>query len=119
MSIRNPRQFLISYDIANPKRLGRVHGYLSRRAIAVQYSVFTVRTIVPTLRSMLSELDKIINKHEDDVRAYVLSDRYRADHIGRQILPEGVGVFEGEPNLLNASPEVEQVRRAKLQPAQP
>ena len=34
--------YLIAYDIADPKRLVKVHRTLKRQGLPVQYSVFTV-----------------------------------------------------------------------------
>ena len=40
MSYTERRNWLVAYDIASPRRLARVHRYLKRHAIPVQYSVF-------------------------------------------------------------------------------
>jgi len=101
MAISTPRQFLICYDIADPKRLARVHKYLSARAFPVQYSVFSVRTTARRVDAMLDDLNRIINSREDDLRAYTLSDRTKHTSLGRQILPEGAAVIEDSQGLLD------------------
>ena len=42
MADNQPGLYLIAYDIADPKRLSRVHRALKREGLPVQYSVFTV-----------------------------------------------------------------------------
>ncbi len=43
MSANHAREFIISYDIADPKRLSRIHRMLKRLAMPLQYSVFYAR----------------------------------------------------------------------------
>jgi len=43
VSFSEPHVYLISYDIADPRRLQRVHAFLRRHALPVQYSVFLAR----------------------------------------------------------------------------
>jgi CRISPR-associated protein Cas2 len=37
MALNQPLRYLIAYDIRNPKRLVRVHRYLRRQGMPVQY----------------------------------------------------------------------------------
>jgi len=101
MSISDPRQFLICYDIANPKRLGRVHKYLSTRAFPVQYSVFSARVARDCVDVMLKDLSMVINHREDDIRVYTLSDQSKHTSLGRQILPSGVALIEQSQGLFD------------------
>ncbi len=66
------RLYLVAYDIADPKRLGRVARYMCRYACRVQYSVFVVQMSKPQLAHLLSELETIIDSDQDDIRAYPL-----------------------------------------------
>jgi CRISPR-associated protein Cas2 len=90
MAIHQPRLHLICYDIADPRRLGRVHRFLTRHAVPVQYSVFIVHASAAQVAALLVELGRLIHPRQDDVRCYPLPARLEFDRRGRQLLPEGV-----------------------------
>ena len=90
MSYSEPRNWLVGYDIANHRRLGRVHRFLKRHAIPVQYSVFVLRGDQRALDRVYAEIAQIINPKEDDVRAYYLAERCEVTVLGSQHLPPGV-----------------------------
>src|SRR2546425_11381608 len=56
MSHTEQRNWLIAYDIADPRRLARVHRYLKRHAIPVQYSVFVLHGNQIMLEGILSSI---------------------------------------------------------------
>ncbi|TAL46266.1 MAG: CRISPR-associated endonuclease Cas2 [Methylovulum sp.] len=91
-------QFLIVYDIADPKRLNRVHRYLKKQGIPVQYSVFTTELRRVPLERLLANINAIINRREDDVRCYTLPNKPAFELLGRQIFPEGVMLFSVSGN---------------------
>jgi CRISPR-associated protein Cas2 len=95
MPIDTPRLYLVCYDIADPKRLGRVHRYLRRLGMPLQYSVFTVLLSPRRRPRLLQGISKYIDPLEDDVRLYPLSERLERVTLGRQILPHGVFLPEG------------------------
>ena len=64
--------YLIAYDIADHKRLGRIARYLCQRACRIQYSVFAAVLSRSGLNTLLAELEAIIDDREDDVRIYPL-----------------------------------------------
>lgn len=84
------RNWLITYDIADPRRLKRVHGYLKRYAVPVQLSAFVLQGSQRQLTEVLRGLTERIEPAADDVRAYHLPDRCEVTMLGRQSLPEGV-----------------------------
>jgi CRISPR-associated protein Cas2 len=90
MSFSEQRSWLVAYDVANPRRLGRVHRYLKRHAIPVQYSVFVMRGNEWMLRQVLEGIEERIDPGEDDVRAYHLPNRCEVAMLGSQHLPEGI-----------------------------
>lgn len=90
MSHSEERNWLIAYDIANPRRLVRVHRYLKRHAIPVQYSVFVLRGTQRKLDSVLCGIAERIASAVDDVRAYHLPNQCEVTMLGRQSMPQGV-----------------------------
>ena len=90
MSYSANRNWLIAYDITDPRRLGRVHRYLKSHAIPVQYSVFVFRGNHGDLQEVLGGIAERIEPSVDDVRAYHLPDRCEVAMLGRQDLPEGI-----------------------------
>lgn len=85
-----PRRYLLCYDIADPKRLTRVHRFVSKRAAPLQYSVFIAEMTPFVLDRLLASVAALIKHMEDDVRVYPLPDRIRFATLGRSALPDGV-----------------------------
>ena len=90
MADNAPRLHLVCYDIADPRRLGRVSRCLVRHGLPLQYSVLLVYAHRAGLQAILAELRALIDRREDDVRAYPLPRDADYRHLGRQLLPEGV-----------------------------
>jgi len=90
MADRLPRLHVVCYDIADPRRLVRIHRYLVKRGLALQYSVFLVYTHKAGLLDILAEIQELMEPSEDDVRAYPLPRNLEYTHLGRQLFPEGV-----------------------------
>jgi len=95
MALNDTRAWLICYDIADPKRLGRLHRHIKQFAQPVQYSVFYFEGNHHQLTRRLQDIATRINPREDDVRAYPIPNPPEIDTLGRGGLPEGV--------LLNSS----------------
>lgn len=85
--------WLIAYDIADPRRLGRVHRLLKKVAIPIQYSVFLAWLNERQLRWLVGQLRDRIQAREDDVRLYHLPASAELTVLGKQWLPEGVQLF--------------------------
>lgn len=92
--------YLISYDIANPKRLSRTHRLLKKQGLPVQYSVFTVVMKRPRLLRLLSCLERLIDAREDDIRCYRLPEQGEVKTLGVQLFPEDVLLFTGGVNRI-------------------
>lgn len=95
MALNETRNWLIAYDIADPRRLRRVHRFLSHHAVPVQYSVFATRASTMKLGEIRSGLAQIIDAREDDVRIYPIPEPAHLAVYGKKALPEGLRVIEG------------------------
>lgn len=92
------RNYLITYDISDPKRLGRTHRYLKRVGLALQYSVFVVRLTERQLDRVMIALSKLIDARFDDVRAYPIPADPEWLWLGRRTLPDEVYLLlQGRP----------------------
>jgi CRISPR-associated protein Cas2 len=84
------REYIICYDIRNPKRLNRLHRYLLKHAIPIQYSVFLFSGDDRNLQRCLDAAAPLIDPKEDDLRTYPLPARGLKVRMGRPTLPEGI-----------------------------
>lgn len=82
--------YLICYDIANPKRLGRVHRRVVRHALFLQYSVYYLQGDKPDLQTALNDIKDVIDPMEDDVRAYTIAPLSEAFQLGVPWFPDEV-----------------------------
>ncbi len=83
-------EYLICYDIAEPKRLNRLHRHLKKWAAPLQYSVFLMSGDERQLERCMQQAAKIINSTEDDLRAYPLPKRGLRARVGVAALPAGI-----------------------------
>ena len=84
------RAFVIGYDIANPRRLQRVHREMCKHAAPLEYSVFLLVGDARTKDQCLSKMAALIDDTEDDVRCYPLPVRGFQGRVGRASLPLGI-----------------------------
>lgn len=82
------RVWLISYDVADPRRLQQIHRLLTDHALAMQYSVFVGAFRQKRLDHVVRGIQQVIDPREDDVRAYPIVGRGQVDVIGRNV--EGI-----------------------------
>jgi CRISPR-associated protein Cas2 len=92
--------YLIAYDIADPRRLSRVHRTLKKQGLPVQYSVFTVVLKRKAVLRLLDQINQLIQPVEDDIRCYRLPEQTDIKTLGRQYFPEDVMLFTGGVNRL-------------------
>lgn len=90
MAQNTSARYLVTYDIVNPRRLGRVFRYLKKEGVPVQYSVFLVETSAVKLGQIMGHLARLIDADADDVRAYRLPDNGWQISMGAGILPDDV-----------------------------
>ncbi len=90
--------WLIAYDIADPRRLGRVHRLLKKTAMPIQHSVFLAWLNDRQLNDLVEQLCTHISPREDDVRLYHLPAVTELTMMGKQWLPDGVQLLrDGRP----------------------
>jgi CRISPR-associated protein Cas2 len=89
MSQHATAQWLVTYDIADPRRLSRLFRYLKKHGVPVQYSVFLVEASAVKMAAMMAHVDSMIHPRADDVRAYCLPDKLWQATLGKSILPAG------------------------------
>jgi len=82
--------YIICYDICNPKRLLRIHRALRREAVALQYSVFLFSGTPLQLQRCLEQLESLMDKRHDDIRAYPLPQHGLRYRLGKSLLPSGI-----------------------------
>lgn len=90
MSQNETAHYLVTYDIADPKRLSRLFRFMKKQGVPVQYSVFLVETSAVKIGSLMARIAKMIHAEADDVRAYRLPDNGWKVTLGASILPENV-----------------------------
>ena len=83
-------EFLIAYDITCPRRLARMHRYLTKVAVPIEYSVFFATGELASIMLILTEAASLIDKRSDDLRCYSLPSRGLKTRLGRATLPSGV-----------------------------
>lgn len=83
-------EYLIAYDITSPRRLARMHRYLSRIGAPIQYSIFYVTLDERALERCLAEAASLIDPREDDLRCYPLPERGLRQRLGKATLPAGI-----------------------------
>jgi len=84
------REYIICYDITDPKRLGRIHRALKKKALPVQYSVFLFNGTPDQLALCLARLEALMDPDTDDIRAYPLPQRGLRLALGPGALPGGI-----------------------------
>ena len=84
------RTWLVAYDIADHRRLARVHRCLTKELVAVQYSVFMGELSDRRLATIERRLARLIDPTVDDVRFYLMTKASSIEAIGAARLPEGI-----------------------------
>lgn len=90
MSQHASARWLVTYDIADPRRLGRLFKFLKKQGVPVQYSVFLVEASAVKMGSLIVQIAKMMDADADDVRAYRLPENTWKVTLGNSILPEDI-----------------------------
>jgi len=76
--------YLLAYDIRNPRRLQRTHAYVKKKGVALQKSVFLVRTDNDGLAELKNGVRQLVDSRRDDVRLYPVGNPSALWAAGRQ-----------------------------------
>ena len=95
--------WLVAYDIADPKRLQRVHKAIRKAAEPVQYSVFRIVATRKVVVHLMDELHPLIDPRRDDIRAYPLLTTGQHIVYGLTMLPAGVLAIDQPDLFFNSS----------------
>jgi CRISPR-associated protein Cas2 len=69
------RDYIVTYDICDKKRLAKLARFLEKIAMRVQYSVFLLSSVTKyELLVIIENIKKIIDSDADDVRIYKIID---------------------------------------------
>ena len=108
MAVKKPLPRLLCYDIADPRRLARVHRIVIGHAIPVQYSVYYLYADADALERLCAELREVIHPDEDDIRIYPLHESGGVETLGAQGMPDGIHLAGSAiPEGLNGQPQPE------------
>ncbi len=104
MPYRHKKPCLICYDISDPRRLQKLHRYLLKHALPVQYSVFYASLTTNELGLIKDGINLIIEPREDDIRIYHLPDNPAIETLGRDTLPTGLQLLDTQNKVIFTSP---------------
>ncbi len=86
--------YLVCYDISEPRRLARVYKLMKGKGLHIQYSVFHCSLTWPNLLEIKEKLNYLIDEEEDDIRIYPLPSEEKVIIMGcGDRVPDGVEIF--------------------------
>lgn len=86
--------YLVCYDIREPRRLTRVYQLMKGKGLHIQYSVFHCRLTWQELLELKEKLTGLIDERVDDVRIYPLPSEEKVAVMGcGDRVPGGVEIF--------------------------
>ena len=85
---------LLAYDIADRKRLVRVHHACREWGVPIQYSVFLLPVSPAKAAELFEELRNLVDVRVDDVRLYPLTTPLEMEQVGRRGLLQGVELVD-------------------------
>lgn len=92
MSHNAPARWIVTYDIAHPRRWAPIYKLLKKKGVPLQYSVFQVDASAAHMGALMAEISKLIDRREDDVRAYRVPESGTMYTLGSPMIPEGMWI---------------------------
>ncbi len=102
MALTSKRPWILAYDIADPRRLGRVHRAVKRVGVPIQYSVYFLEMNPVALGAFLRRIERIIDDRADDVRAYPIPVPPDCSVLGASLLPDSALLRGGGDSPVSA-----------------
>lgn len=82
-------EWIIGYDICDPRRLGRVYRVMLKHATPIEYSIFLFSGTQNACNECMKQISSLIEKN-DDLRCYPLPNRGFQTRLGKATLPQGI-----------------------------
>jgi CRISPR-associated protein Cas2 len=95
MGLNTPANWLVCYDMKDPKRLTRVFKLLKTQGIPIQYSIFLVHASHRAIMQLEARICLLIDTKEDDVRVYFIPACSDTVVMGKPLIPEGILLGDG------------------------
>ena len=67
-------EFIVAYDITDPKRLKKVAKILEKVGVRIEYSLFFVKTTKEEMTETAINISNIIDHETDDIRIYTVEE---------------------------------------------
>lgn len=87
----DPRLYLVTYDIADAKRLRRVHKLMRGYGEWLQYSIFQCQLSARDYAELVSDLEQLLNHGEDHILLFDLGKpqliKLKITSLGKPYLP--------------------------------
>lgn len=82
--------WLIGYDITDPRRLQRIYRAMLKHATPLEYSIFLLSGTENAQKKCMREIASMIDPASDDLRCYPLPERGLQHRLGKATLPQGI-----------------------------
>ncbi len=67
--------YLVCYDVSDPKRLAKLARFLEKRVVRIQNSIFLAKNFSKDkIYELSQEISDIINSQKDDIRIYTIKN---------------------------------------------
>jgi CRISPR-associated protein Cas2 len=90
MGLKTALDWIVCYDMADRRRLARIFKLLKTQGVPLQYSVFLVHASALEIEQLEEKILRLINREEDDVRAYRIPHLNQKVVLGHSLVPQGL-----------------------------
>ena len=99
--------WVLAYDIREPRRLQKVGRFMQKEGMRLQYSVYMLKGSRDQVEKLVGQLTQLIDSKADDVKIYPLGENTRIWGLGTQFSDGGNMLSDDFLNkiLVNVHPE--------------